>query len=80
VIAGKRDKRRKDLYELAESLDPLGHIRFTDSVPEEDLLELYYLSYNPDAAMTSKVRNIEGLSEEVVTMGQNPNGGGNATV
>ncbi len=35
----------------------------------EDLLELYYLSYNPDAAMSNSVRNTEGLGEEIVTMG-----------
>ena len=46
----------------------------------EDLLELFYLSYNPDAATSSKVRNTEGLTEEMVTMGQKPEGGQDGSV
>ena len=41
VIAGKRDERRNDLYEYAKALDPLGHIYFTDSVPDKELVPLY---------------------------------------
>ena len=41
VIAGKRDERRNDFYQLAESLDPEGHICFTDNISDEELLQLY---------------------------------------
>ena len=41
VIAGKRDPRRKELYELAERSDPGGRIIFTDFVPDDRLFDLY---------------------------------------
>lgn len=41
VIAGKRDQRRSDLYELAEKCPQRGQIIFTDFVQEDVLFELY---------------------------------------
>ncbi len=41
VIAGKRDHRRQELYDLAARLDSGDRILFTDFVPETELFELY---------------------------------------
>jgi glycosyltransferase involved in cell wall biosynthesis len=41
VIAGKKDLRRKDLYQEAEALYAGQAIVFTDFVSEDDLFELY---------------------------------------
>lgn len=41
VIAGKRDPRRHELYDLAACLDPDGRIIFTDFVEDEGLFDLY---------------------------------------
>lgn len=41
VIAGKRDPRRRELYDLAARLDSGGRIIFTDFVEDEGLFELY---------------------------------------
>ena len=41
VIAGKRDPRRHELYDLAAHLDPGGRIIFTDFVKDDDLFALY---------------------------------------
>ncbi len=41
VIAGKRDSRRHELYDLAARLDPGGRIIFTDFVEDDGLFDLY---------------------------------------
>ena len=41
VIAGTRDPRRKELYELAERSDPGGRIIFTNFMSDDGLFELY---------------------------------------
>ena len=41
VIAGKRDQRRYELYDLAARLDPGGRIIFTDFVEDDGLFDLY---------------------------------------
>lgn len=77
VVGSFEDHKKKLLGRvnlIIQSLSSVGLRCATLST--EDLLELYYLSYNPDAARSSsKVRNTTGLAEKVVTMGQNPKGG-----
>lgn len=41
VIAGKKDERQKELYQLAETLNLGNRIIFTDFVKEETLFDLY---------------------------------------
>jgi glycosyltransferase involved in cell wall biosynthesis len=41
VIAGKKERRREDLYQEAHSLRAGSSIVFTDFVPEDELFELY---------------------------------------